>query len=220
MSLDRVLRLTVHWDNNNARLLGISCAPAPRAGYLVVFAPSLRATPLPALLLLAVFSCLVSTQLFAQGETTSAITGQVTAASGSAISGATVTIVSTENGLRRSVVTDDAGRFRFPQLRPGTYTVKVEAQGFAPQQIDSVASGLGQNQTANFALSVAAAKQSVMVTGSFLQEPLLVVPEHFGVSARNTRLSIQCGRLSGGGSAPQRQRLRQPAQRVPLQWRS
>jgi len=63
------------------------------------------------------------------------------------------------------VVTDESGRFSFPQLRPGTYTVKVEAQGFAAQQIDSVASGLGQNQTANFKLAAAAARQSVMVTG-------------------------------------------------------
>src|ERR1700738_4004381 len=103
-------------------------------------------------------------RLRAQGETTSAITGQVIDASSAAIAGATVTIVSTDNGLKRSMKTDDAGRFTFPQLRPGNYRIKAEAEGFESQQIDSLASGLGQNQTANFRLAVAAAKENVVVT--------------------------------------------------------
>jgi Carboxypeptidase regulatory-like domain len=41
---------------------------------------------------------------------------------------------------------DDAGRFNFPQLKPGTYSVKAEAPGFEPQQNDNVVSGLGQKQ--------------------------------------------------------------------------
>ncbi len=43
----------------------------------------------------------------AQGETTSAIVGSVTDQTGAAISGATVTVTSAENGLKRSVKTDD-----------------------------------------------------------------------------------------------------------------
>ena len=66
----------------------------------------------------------------AQGETTSAIVGQVTDASGSAVPGATVTITSPTTGLQRSLKTDEEGRFNFPQLRPGAYSVKVEAEGF------------------------------------------------------------------------------------------
>jgi Carboxypeptidase regulatory-like domain len=129
-----------------------------------LFVVSHRTLPVWALLLTAAFCLLTPVRLRAQGETTSAITGQVTDTSSAAISGATVTIVSTENGLKRSVKTDDGGRFTFPQLRPGNYRVKAEAEGFEPQQIDSLASGLGQNQTANFMLTVAAAKQSVLVT--------------------------------------------------------
>jgi hypothetical protein len=126
-------------------------------------------------------------RLWAQGETTSAISGQVTDASSAAISGATVTIVSTENGLKRSAKTDDSGRFNFPQLRPGTYTVKVEAEGFASQQIDSLASGLGQNQTANFKLAVAASKQSVMVTG----EAPLINPSNANTSSTMTAHALE-----------------------------
>ncbi len=44
------------------------------------------------------------------------------------------------------------------------YTVRVEAQGFEPQQADNVVSGLGQKQTVNLTLRVAQSKQTVEVT--------------------------------------------------------
>ena len=90
-----------------------------------MFVASHRTIPPSALLLTIALCFLAPPRLPAQGETTSAIEGQVTDASSSSISGATVTIVNTENGLKRSVKTDEAGRFSFPQLRPGSYTVKV-----------------------------------------------------------------------------------------------
>jgi hypothetical protein len=101
---------------------------------------------------------------FSQGETTSAIIGQVSDASGAAVPRATVTVTNKEIGLRRSASTDGSGRFNFPQLKPGAYSVKVEAEGFEPQQNDAVSAGLGQKQTVDFILRVAQAKESVEVT--------------------------------------------------------
>src|ERR1700689_3594110 len=92
---------------------------------------------------------------FGQGETTSAIVGQVTDATNAAIPGATVTITNRETALQRTAKTDDEGRFNFPQLKPGTYSVKVEAEGFDPLQNENVLSGLGQKQTVNSTLKVA-----------------------------------------------------------------
>jgi hypothetical protein len=103
-----------------------------------------------------------------QGETTSAIVGQVTDATNAAIPGAAVTITNRETALQRSAKTDDEGHFNFPQLKPGTYTVKVEAAGFAPQQNDSVFSGLGQKQTIDFTLKLAQSEQTVEVSGQAL----------------------------------------------------
>src|SRR5487761_1664015 len=74
-------------------------------------------------------------------------------------------IRSAENGLTRVVKTDDAGRFSFPQLKPGTYSVRVEAAGFELQENDSVFAGLGQTQTVNFTLKVASTKQKITVRG-------------------------------------------------------
>jgi len=101
---------------------------------------------------------------FAQGETTSAIIGQVSDASGAAVPSATVTVTNNETGLRRSASTDDGGRFNFPQLKPGTYIVKVEAQGFDPQQNDAVTSALGQKQTVDFRLKITQSRQTVEIT--------------------------------------------------------
>jgi hypothetical protein len=107
---------------------------------------------------------LLPAKLPAQGETTSAILGQVTDSTNAAVPGATVTVISRATGLKRSARTDDVGRFNFPQLKPGTYTVRVEAQGFAPQQADNIISGLGQKQTVNLTLRVAQTKQTVEVS--------------------------------------------------------
>ncbi len=102
----------------------------------------------------------------AQGETTSAIIGQVTDATNATIPNATVTITNRETALQRTAKTDDEGRFNFPQLNPGAYSVKVEAEGFDPQQNDNVLSGLGQKQTVNFTLKVAQSNQTVEVNGT------------------------------------------------------
>jgi len=120
----------------------------------------------------------IQTGARAQGETTSAIVGKVTDATAAAIPNATVTIRSRETGLRRSVTTDDAGRFDFPQLAPGAYSVRVEALGFEPQQNDNVLAGLGEKQTLNFALKPARFEQTIEVSGA----PPLINPENANTS--------------------------------------
>ncbi len=99
----------------------------------------------------------------AQGETTSAIVGSVSDPTGAAIRGATVTVANIDNGLKRSVKTDDSGRFSFPQLQPGVYSVNAEAERFAAQQNNSVSAGLGQKQTVDFKLNIAYASETVLV---------------------------------------------------------
>ncbi|MGA8500628.1 MAG: carboxypeptidase-like regulatory domain-containing protein [Candidatus Sulfotelmatobacter sp.] len=103
-------------------------------------------------------------EALAQGETTSAILGEVRDASGAVVAGATVTITNHETGLKRSAQTDGAGRFNFPQLKPGTYSVTVEARGFDLGQNDNVVSGLGQKQNVDFTLKVAQSNEVVEVS--------------------------------------------------------
>src|SRR5579872_2748908 len=114
---------------------------------------------------LALLICILATRVpaMAQGETTSAIVGSVSDPTGAAIRGATVTVANIDNGLKRSVKTDDSGRFSFPQLQPGVYSVNAEAERFAAQQNNSVSAGLGQKQTVDFKLNIAYASETVLV---------------------------------------------------------
>src|SRR6516165_4146739 len=143
--------------------------------------PVLRAF---ALILMVLFLA-VPLRTPAQGETTSAIDEQVTDASGGVIPGATVTITNRDTGSQRSLKTDDEGRFNFPQLRPGTYSVKVEAAGFDSLQTDNVFSGLGQKQTVNFRMKVAQSQQTVEVTGA----PPLINPGNAN-TATNLKFTV------------------------------
>jgi hypothetical protein len=124
---------------------------------------------------------------FPQGETTSAIIGQVSDASGAAVPSAAVTIRSTDTGLLRNAKTDESGRFNFSQLKPGTYTVRVEAQGFDPQQINAVPSGLGQKQTVDFTLKVAQSRQSIEVNS----ETVVLNPENANTSTTLTAPALE-----------------------------
>jgi hypothetical protein len=117
---------------------------------------------------------LIALLVMAQGETTSAIMGAVTDPTGAAIPGATVTVTSVENGLRRSVKTDDSGRFSFPQLKPGIYSVRAEVDRFEAQQNSSVSAGLGQKQTVDFKLNIASASESILVE----EQAPLINPEN------------------------------------------
>jgi hypothetical protein len=132
-------------------------------------------------------ACLLPVKSLAQGETTSAIVGQVRDASDAVVPGANVTITNRETGLKRSARTDDAGRFNFPQLKPGTYSVGVVAHGFAPQQNDNVISALGQKQTVDFTLKVARSKEAVEVSS----EAPLINPENANTSTTLTAPALE-----------------------------
>jgi len=124
------------------------------------------------------FHFLLPEATFSQGETTSAIVGQVSDASSAGVPRATVTVTNKATGLRRSASTDDSGRFNFPQLKPGVYTVKVEAEGFEPQQNDAVSSALGQKQTVDFRLKIAQSNQTVEISS----EAPILNPENANTS--------------------------------------
>ncbi|MGC1087044.1 MAG: carboxypeptidase-like regulatory domain-containing protein, partial [Candidatus Acidiferrum sp.] len=123
----------------------------------------IRAIVIWPLALTALFG--VDSRVLAQGETTAAILGQVSDSSNAALQGATVTVTNRDRGLKRSALTDGEGRFNFPQLLPGTYVVQATAEGFQAQTIENVFAGLGQKQTVNLTLHVAASKETVEVSG-------------------------------------------------------
>ena len=115
------------------------------------------------LLFLVVFCSGMRAPAWAQGETTGALAGEVADPTGAAVPGATVQVTSAATHLRRTVRSDEGGRFSFPELKPGPYVVEGQASGFDNQSIGPVSVSLGQTQIVSLVVKVAARKTVVDV---------------------------------------------------------
>lgn len=100
-------------------------------------------------------------------QTTSGnITGTVYDQTGATVPGAAVTAHNTATGIDSNTVSTSAGDYRFANLPVGTYTVTVNAPGFAKAEIANVSVQLNQTVTTNVKLTVGQASTSVEVTES------------------------------------------------------
>src|SRR5262245_56985297 len=73
------------------------------------------------------------------------VSGTVTDSSGALIAAAQVALVHTQNGVRRSTVSNDAGIYRFDAVDLGLYELKVEHAGFRRFVITEI--GVEANRT-------------------------------------------------------------------------
>jgi len=99
-----------------------------------------------------------------QSTTTGAVTGSVLDPREAAVPGAKVIIRNTGTNKDDTVLTGNDGLFSVPLLQPGTYSVKVEAPGFAVFNQDGVIVEIGRVATVIASLSVAGATETVDVT--------------------------------------------------------
>ena len=76
------------------------------------------------------FAALLLCLTAAAQSITGNITGTVTDASGGVLVNATVTLVNEKTGEKRSINTNEDGRFNFAAVQPGVYTVRIEQAGF------------------------------------------------------------------------------------------
>ncbi|MEK6336170.1 MAG: carboxypeptidase regulatory-like domain-containing protein [Acidobacteriota bacterium] len=67
-----------------------------------------------------------------QTVTSASLSGRITDASGSLVTGAVLTATALETNQKREARTDYDGRFRFPYLPVGAYELHIEAKGFVP----------------------------------------------------------------------------------------
>ena len=105
---------------------------------------------------------LASVPLFSQGST-GRILGSVTDQSGAAIPNALVTINDVNRGAARTLNTDSAGAYNAPNLLPGTYTVRVEFQGFMTLERRNVTLEVGQDIRVDVSLQPGEQRQVVTV---------------------------------------------------------
>jgi hypothetical protein len=108
---------------------------------------------------------LLASAAFGQGATSRAV-GTVTDATGAAIIGAKVQIVSEGTGATFETQSSNAGAYAFEALQPGKYTVSVEASGFRKFVSRGNAVTIGQPMTLNASLEIGAVTNSVEVVAS------------------------------------------------------
>jgi len=102
-------------------------------------------------LLLSGFATILASSGFGQ-TSTATIFGTITDSSGSALTAARVTPILGETGAREIVNANERGDYIFPSLRPGTYSVEVEAQGFKKAQAKGVLIEVNQRARQDFAM--------------------------------------------------------------------
>lgn len=114
--------------------------------------------------------CLVALALFvtpvhAQDAGFGTISGTVSDQNGSVLPGAMVTVLQTDTGISREVVTTSAGTYAATFLRPGHYEVTVSAPGFAKFNRKGLTLLVGQTVDVDAKLPVASAQDTVTITG-------------------------------------------------------
>jgi hypothetical protein len=91
------------------------------------------------------------------------VSGELTDPSGAIVPSAKVTMTDQEKGFTFSATSDSDGRYFFPAVPPGLYTVIVEVQGFHKTQRTNIKVNVSENVPANFKLQIATATQTVQV---------------------------------------------------------
>ena len=96
-----------------------------------------RSTAVTRSLLVASLIIPLAHSAVAQSDSSS-LSGTVTDASGALLPNAKATIRNEANGVENVVTTNASGNFIVPNVRPGTYTVKIESAGFQTSTLTSV----------------------------------------------------------------------------------
>jgi len=104
-------------------------------------------------LTIALFSLLLPFFLFAQGITTSSITGTVRDADGKPLAGATIKAIHIPSGTVAGGFVNSKGNFTIPGLRPGgPYKLEVSMVGFKTETKEDIYLALGQEFNIKFIL--------------------------------------------------------------------
>jgi hypothetical protein len=103
--------------------------------------------------------------LSAQTAGTGALTGTIKDPSGAVVPNATVTLTSLDTGASRTSTTGADGGYKFDLLPTGNYKVRIEAAGFKPVEIPSVAVNVTETEVLDRNLEVGAQTQTVTVEG-------------------------------------------------------
>ncbi len=99
----------------------------------------------------------------ADSQTLGTILGTVTDDSGAVIPGVTVEITNEERGTASTVETQGDGTYYLPSVRPGTYSIRMESDGFRPRIVGGLRLEVGSVMTHDAVLEVGSLTETVTV---------------------------------------------------------
>src|SRR5690242_374786 len=95
--------------------------------------------------------------------TTADVAGHVTDPKGLAIVGAKITVLNTDTGFLREVMSNESGDFIAYQIPPGRYKISISKDGFATKVYDNSQLVVGEKRTLEASLTLASSTQAVTV---------------------------------------------------------
>jgi hypothetical protein len=115
---------------------------------------------------LLAFLSIASSAVMAQMAGTGIVGGTITDPSGAALAGATVTLTDAATSSERTTVTNEAGRYLFPNVQPGTYDVTINKAGFRQARLSKQVVNVGSEVSLNVKMELGAVSQTVEVTAT------------------------------------------------------
>ena len=86
--------------------------------------------------------------------------------SGGVIPGAEVVLINENTGVSRTTQTNERGEYNFPNLDPGTFTLKATLQGYKTYEQQGLRVGTQQFITLDVTLEVGELQETITVTGA------------------------------------------------------
>ncbi len=102
--------------------------------------------------------------LRAQDAATGAIAGAIVDGSGARITQARLTVESSHTHASRTAITDGKGEFRVPLLPPGSYSVLVDAPGFAKYKAEGIEVIVSETNSVTLSLTIKDSGTTTQVT--------------------------------------------------------
>src|SRR6266540_2343718 len=100
----------------------------------------------------------------ARGQSaTATLSGTVEDQNGAVIPSASVAAINVGTALQRDTTTDSGGNYTFPLLPPGTYIVRVQAQGFATVENRNVVLNVGDQKALRIQLKAGNISEMIQV---------------------------------------------------------
>src|SRR5436190_16035349 len=102
--------------------------------------------------------------IFAQAPT-GELAGTIRDTSGAVISGASISVVNEDTGVKRQSASDDRGSYTIPLLPPGRYRTAIQHAGFRSVERKGIALHINETVNLDYVLEVGAVNETVTVMG-------------------------------------------------------